>query len=215
MKSRKKNRSKPLGQSLVEFTLMLPILLIIISGLVEFGFLLNFYLDLVDTSREVARNASDDDPVHDETGAFDDDPLNDPEPNGFYSRAYDAMSYELTKARQISLDQGNNDDMVLSIFTIKDGAIFARYPGSYNLICDQGGEKGWRLYCNQESRFDNARVQDMLNELTLDAPNTGIVLVEIFYNYNLVMGLPWVEAFIGNPVTLHAYSIMPNRSAAP
>ena len=64
MKSRKKKRSKPLGQSLVEFTLMLPILLIVISGLIEFGFLLNFYLDLVDTTREVARLASDDDPGH-------------------------------------------------------------------------------------------------------------------------------------------------------
>jgi hypothetical protein len=214
MKSRKKKKSKPLGQSLVEFTLMLPILLIVISGLIEFGFLLNFYLDLVDTTREVARLASDDDPVHDEAGFFDDDPRNAPEPKGFYDRAYSAMYFELTGARQIMLDQANNDDLVISIFAIQDnGIIYARYPSSYaGSPCTQGGENGWRLYCNQQSRFDNAK---LLGLLDTDAPGTGLVLVEIFYNYNLVMGLPWVSAFIGDPVTLHAYSIMPNRSAAP
>ena len=212
MKSIKKKRSKPLGQSLVEFTLMLPILLIIISGLIEFGFLLNFYLDLVDTTREVARLASDDDPVHDVSGFFEDSPLNAPEPKGFYDRAYGAMYAELTGARQISLVQANNDDMVLSIFSIQNGAILGRYPTTYTSSCEQGGEKGWRLYCNQESRFDNTRLISMLDA---NARDTGLVLVEIFYNYNLVMGLPWVEIFLGDPVTLHTYSIMPNRSAAP
>lgn len=212
MKSREKKRSKPLGQSLVEFTLMLPILLIVISGLIEFGFLLNFYLDLVDTTREVARLASDDDPVHDEAGFFDDDPRNSPEPKGFYDRAYDAMYTELTGARQISLVQANDDDLVLSIFAIQNGTILARYPVAYAGTCAQGGEKGWRLFCNQESRFDNARLLSMLDA---NARDTGLVLVEIFYNYNLVMGLPWVEIFLGDPVTLHTYSVMPNRSAAP
>jgi Flp pilus assembly protein TadG len=39
------------GQSLVEFTIMLPILLILMSGLIEFGFLLNSYLDVIDAAR--------------------------------------------------------------------------------------------------------------------------------------------------------------------
>ena len=40
------------GQSLVEFTIMLPVLLIMLSGLVEAGIALNVYLDLIDTTRE-------------------------------------------------------------------------------------------------------------------------------------------------------------------
>ena len=36
------------GQSLVEFTILLPVLLIMISGLIEFGFMLNYYLDLIE-----------------------------------------------------------------------------------------------------------------------------------------------------------------------
>jgi hypothetical protein len=85
-----KKKHKSFGQSIVEFTLMLPVLLIMISGLIEMGFMLNFYLDLIDTAREVARLAADDDPIHDEAGFFNDDPRNDPEPKGFYLRAYDA-----------------------------------------------------------------------------------------------------------------------------
>ncbi len=47
------------GQSLLEFALMLPILLIIISGIFEFGFMFNTYLALLDAARNAARFASD------------------------------------------------------------------------------------------------------------------------------------------------------------
>ena len=60
-------RAKSIGQSLVEFTVLLPVLLIMISGLIEFGFMLNYYLDLIDAAREAARWASDGDPIHDPT----------------------------------------------------------------------------------------------------------------------------------------------------
>jgi len=36
------------GQSLVEITILLPALPIMISGLIEFGFMLNYYLDLIE-----------------------------------------------------------------------------------------------------------------------------------------------------------------------
>jgi len=215
--ARKKRKGrKPLGQSLVEFAIMLPILVMMISGLIELGFMLNYYLDLVDTAREVARIAADDDPVHDESGFFNDDPRNNPEPNGFYTRAYGTMYAVLKGARQITLDQLNNDDLVISIFSVSGGAtptILARYPTAYNDgICEQGGEIGWRLYCNQVSKYDTTTVASWLQDGSND---TGLILVEIYYNYNLVMGLPWIEVLLGNPITLHAHSVMPNRHAAP
>ena len=46
---------KSRGQSLVEFTVLLPVLLIMISGLIEFGIMLNYYLDVIDAAREAAR----------------------------------------------------------------------------------------------------------------------------------------------------------------
>ena len=45
--------------------MLLPVLLIMISGLIEFGIMLNYYLDLIDAAREAARWASDADPIRD------------------------------------------------------------------------------------------------------------------------------------------------------
>lgn len=43
------------GQSLVEFTIVLPIILLILMGILEFGIMLNCYLTLNNVSREGAR----------------------------------------------------------------------------------------------------------------------------------------------------------------
>jgi hypothetical protein len=210
----KREKRKSVGQSLVEFTLMLPILLMMISGVIELGFMLNFYLDLVDAAREVARFASDDDPVHDEFGFPNDYPENIEEPKGFYDRAKGRAYAVLTSARQITLDPANEDDMVISIFSV-DVSIpnVTRHPTAYTYDgCEQGGENGWRMNCRQASKYSTGEVTAMLKP---GARDTGLVMVEIYYNYYLVMGLPWIEVFLGDPILLHAYSIMPNRHAAP
>ncbi len=58
---------KPRGQSLVEMALTLPVMLILLSGLIEFGFMLNEYLTLQDGVRNAARFASDSDYASAET----------------------------------------------------------------------------------------------------------------------------------------------------
>jgi Flp pilus assembly protein TadG len=45
------------GQSLVEFSIILPLLLLIIMGIAEFGMMLNSYLTIRNASREGARAA--------------------------------------------------------------------------------------------------------------------------------------------------------------
>ena len=57
---KKKNKSR--GQSLVELTLTLPLILMLFSGMVEFGFMLNYYLSLLDATRFAAREFSGGDP---------------------------------------------------------------------------------------------------------------------------------------------------------
>ncbi|BEP27719.1 TadE/TadG family type IV pilus assembly protein [Helicovermis profundi] len=52
----KKLNSK--GQSLVEFTIVLPIILVLILGLLEFGLILNSYITINTISRNGARLAS-------------------------------------------------------------------------------------------------------------------------------------------------------------
>ncbi|MFN2305316.1 MAG: TadE family protein [Anaerolineales bacterium] len=48
---RSNNSSTNRGQSMVELALFFPVLLILLSGLIEFGFLLNEYLTLMDAAR--------------------------------------------------------------------------------------------------------------------------------------------------------------------
>lgn len=45
------------GQSLVEFAILLPVLLLILMGIMEFGMMLNSYLTIRNSSREGARAA--------------------------------------------------------------------------------------------------------------------------------------------------------------
>ncbi|NOH03534.1 MAG: hypothetical protein HND47_17015 [Chloroflexi bacterium] len=73
---------KTRAQSLVEFAITLPIILILLSGVVEFGFALNYYLSLLDATREAARFFSDQDPfTRDGGGAITGDD------NNFYASA--------------------------------------------------------------------------------------------------------------------------------
>ena len=56
---------------------------------------------------------------------------------------------------------------------------------------------------------------ELLGNLADIPPDTGIVAVEIYYDYHMTLGLPWITAFLPDPITLHAYSFMPNSAAEP
>jgi hypothetical protein len=197
-----------LGQSLVEFTIMLPVLLMMLSGLVEFGILLNYYLDVIDAAREAARFAADGDPIRDAAGL----PL-DPNPTYFYN------VQELTKQ---SLDFASDSridwmtpavcgtdiqgDIVISAFSTLGDAVDKRFPTGT-------GDDGLSMCASHVSNITTAEVNAILSGSVI--PNGGLVLVEIYYDYHMVLGLPWIRAFVPDPITLHAYSIMPNVNVEP
>ncbi len=58
------------GQALVEFALVVPLLLILILGIVEFGRAWNVYQVITDAAREAARSAVVDNPVMTEDSVF-------------------------------------------------------------------------------------------------------------------------------------------------
>ena len=80
---------------MVEFTLML----LLLSGVIEFGFMLNIYLDVIDAARETARFAANDDPIRDDATG---NPL-DPNPN-FYNRAQTLAKQSLEAAADGRID---------------------------------------------------------------------------------------------------------------
>jgi hypothetical protein len=206
------------AQSLVEYTLVLPVLLIMLSGLVEAGIALNVYLDVIDSAREVARDLSGFDP-------FIPDSL---DPNvSFYDQAKNVADYTLAKAGQIQLDPAS-DNLIVSVFRATGSTVTPseRYPVSFNEDgCMKGGEIGWIAFCNShESKIGTSGcgakpscivMADLMGDLADIPPNTGIVAVEIYYDYHMTLGLPWIKAFISDPITLHAYSFMPNSAAEP
>src|SRR3990172_3944725 len=61
--NRIRRRVSERGQSLVEIALFLPIFLILIVGVVEIGYYMNHYINLLDATREAARYGADGDPV--------------------------------------------------------------------------------------------------------------------------------------------------------
>ena len=200
LRKKKGKKRKSFGQSLVEFTVLLPILVMMISGLIEFGFLLNYYLDLVDAAREAARFAADDDPLI-RGGMFDGDT-----DDTFYQLAQKMTldSINIGSGGQIKLDTANNDDIVISTFSVMSGFVDRRFP--------DGAPSGLSYAGNQSSKFTDAMINSMLNPA---APNAGIVLIEIYFEYHMVLGLPWIKMFVPDPVMLHAYSMMPNSAVEP
>ena len=187
------------GQSIVEFTLLLPLLLMLLSSLIEFGFMLNEYLDLIDTTRETARYLADLNPFEQPGNAFKE---------SFYLEGEDEMENTLDRAGWIHLD-ASTDDLVISVFAITGNTGIVRYPTEY-------GEGGWQLRGNKTSKFSDNDVLNRFSSGTSETPpNNGVVLVEIYYSYHMRLGLPWVTSFMGDTIDLHAYSFAPNAFAEP
>jgi hypothetical protein len=217
---------KPKGQSLVEIAIAFPFIIMLLSGLVEFGFMLNYYMSLMDATREAARTFSNFDPFEDGKILGDctcsvamcpneapEDRIDvDCDRNSFYQqtagmvldtlqpRGTTAAERALDSSRRVLLDPAT-DDVVVSVFSV--GSTTTRFP-------EGGGEYHW--FNNQDSRLSTDEIN---SRLISSAPDTGILLVEVFFNYNQVLALPWLAPFLPDPVMLHAYTIMPLSAAEP
>ena len=199
------------AQSLVEFTVLLPVLLIMLSGVIEFGFMLNYYLDIIDAARDTARFAANDDPIRSD---LDGSPLY-PNPN-FYLRAQDEAIHSLKQSSDGRIDWDPdpaplnrcdpvNGDVVVSVFEVRGSQVENRFP--------LGEPKGQRMCCcKYDSEFSYKEGETIYEAASI---NSGLVVVEIFYEYEQILGLPWIKAFVPDPVTLYAYSFMPNANVEP
>lgn len=196
LKAHSVSGKKTRAQSLVEFAISLPIILILLTGVVEFGFALNFYLSLLDASREAARFYSDQDPFNADLSDRD----------AFYSGAAAMVRASLDptvndpsyQGRRIVLDPAA-DDVIVTVYSVS-GASVTQYP-------DAGP---YHLYNNQTVMFST---QEVTRRLVSGAPNAGILVVEVHYTYHHVLRLPWLKPL--DPMTLRAYTVMPNRYAEP
>ena len=214
----RRGRVKSRGQSLVEFTVLLPVLLIMISGLIEFGIMLNYYLDVIDAAREAARYASDTDLIHSPNPPY---PALELSTNPAYKNIQDLAMESLRAASDNRIDWPQlqsmygatwcnyaNGDVVISAFGVRNNAgtpvVDKRFPTD--------APNGHTLCNHYFSKFTSADIQARLDPA---APTSGLVLVEVFFDYDQVLALPWITAFVPNPIRLHAYTIMPNSAVEP
>jgi hypothetical protein len=184
------------GQSFVELALVIVFLMIFVAGVVEFGFMLNNYLNLVDASREAVRYSSDFDPFLPGCPRPT-DPICVIDTN-FYIETKKLTEDVLAP---VVLDPSKGDDIVITFFSVGNG-IYLRHPNN----------QGWSAYSNQVSKLTDAEIQIRLDP---SAPPTGVLLVEIFYHYPQVLKLPVFTVFVSDPMPVYVYSIMPLTAAEP
>ncbi len=216
------------AQSLVEFAILLPILILLLTGLTEFGFMMNAYLNLLDGTREAARLFANftpfENPPYDsfvECSSCQYDASNQctastyTDANGDLECFYiSATTTVMTKIAPVELNS-NTDDVIVSVFSIDSSGNVQRFPS---------GSGEWRQFNNRASRFcvapagnscpdpESNNIRDML---PAGAPPTGAILVEVFYQYEHVLKIPWFTIFVPDPTTLYAYSFMPLSAAEP
>jgi len=211
---RKRNGRKSRGQSLVEVAIAFPVFIMLLSGVIEFGFILNYYLSLLDATRDAARIYSGGDPFLAD-GVTDNDSL-------FYFQAavlvrrtldpsYDPLTNTFNTAyrgRRIVLDP-LTDDVIVTVYGAGASGVELWRAGNrpYHLFPTSGSWPG-----NYQSIFTTTNIA---SSRVTGAPDAGILVVEVHYNYEHVLGLPWMAAILPNPLHLQAYTIMPIRAGEP
>jgi hypothetical protein len=197
------------GQSLVELSLLVLLLMLIVAGIAEYGMLLNHYLNIIDGAREASRYNANFNPFCPINSA---DPMCPP---GQVTPDYYDSTAEVANQVifPIELDVNRGDDIVVSFFTVEGSAITGRYP-----LAD--GEAGWSWSAhevgygtrNQTSRQDSAFI---LSRMDATAPDVSVSLVEVFYNYPQTLRLPVFTEFIADPIPVYTYAIFPIKNVSP
>jgi len=258
-------RRQPRGQSFIELMLVVLFLGLILAGMVEFGFLLNNYLHVLDGSREAARYSSSSTPFVPSTNGVDIASWYYP-PFYYVAAGKAVQTMDPVILDPMLAEEGHTDhtdDVVVSVFTM-NGVTPIRYPlmaddqtgwslcAHYNANTDDsnavvygltppnicvGAHYGgfasyfpcikssvpsevpvstWGSSCHQrQSQFTNANLTNLLTQASVAPPSTGVVLVEIFYNYPQLLKLPVLENVLPDPIPLYVYTIMPLSAAQP
>ena len=233
-------RGKNKGQSLVELSLVLPLLLFMLIGFVEIGAMIYNYLSLLDVVREAARWAADQDPevLNGDMSNLPTSACDDGATHYYYDTACVIISSDFNK--DIALDPAT-DDVAISVFTIDNNKVVDRKPslpdvdGVWSLYSDN-----WTKNCDGTLRsttpffpqtkgpppddwvlfttptFGPGTATPLAGTILPGGPtDKGMVLVEIYYCHHQLLNLPIISDLIPDPIPLHVYTIMPAPHAAP
>jgi hypothetical protein len=207
--------SKANGQAFVELVLVVLILALMLAGVVEFGYLLNSYLKVIDGSREGARFSSRSLPFEVGNEEFSN--------QVFYTQT---VTQAMRVMAPITLNGNLGDDIVVSVFSVgQGGGTIRRWPIGYDSgwnLCNNHTDgalvgvlnvENWSSCTPRNSHFSTDQIQS-LTQTSAPLPS-GILLVEVFYNYPQILKLPVFSSVIPDPILIYTYSVMPLSAAEP
>jgi Flp pilus assembly protein TadG len=209
---RKRGWRKSRAQSLVEFAISLPIIILLLTGMVEFGFMLNTYLSLQDAARSTARRYSTINPYNADNTTnpayFQDAaqylvellaPSNDPE------------------ARQITMDP-TRDNVLVSLIGVQVNETSGSIQ-SITRYADVSGAAYYKLFnaTNPPTAYPDTRIEEFMTADGSEPVDAGLLIIELYYGYEGVLNLPWTRPFMSpeNPAMLYVSVIMPSIYAKP
>ena len=219
------------GQSLVELALILPLILLMLAGMVEVAFGIFAYLTALDLTREAARFVSVRDyhelgstnSLHPTDYVLDPDAACQDSALHYY---YDAACFFIDPDLNsfLEFDEAKYDDVVITVFTVAGNVVSDRHPGPSD--APAGPDPGhWSLFDDNWQKdcqgnvvrnspfFPDSYIED---HFIPNAPSDrGIVLVETWVCYDMVLNLPFISDFIPSPFRIHTYTIMPAPEAIP
>jgi len=227
----KLRRGDSRGQSFVELALIIPLILIMLVGMIEVGFLIFNYLNALDLTREAARFAS----VRDYRSASPGAPTMADCTNSDLDYYKDTACFFIDPSLNpnLPLDAAKYDDVTISAFVVVSSthATIARRlpynqrdPVSNDLI-DPDNDGVWSMYNNNwqkdcqgntiltEPFFTNDEIEDMF--ITQAPKAKGLVLVEAHICYDQMIYIPLLSEYIGSPFRIHVYTFMPAPEAIP
>ncbi len=189
-----KSGAKNKAQSAVELTLVISILLLLLTAMVEFGVLLNTYISVQDAARTGAREAAVADPIVNPSLFFNPD-------FGVPKIVKNALVPLELNTICASPTTDPCDDIVIGVYSVRAGQTPVRL---YNVS----------VYGNRTTQFTPAQIGARLDP---GAPNTGLVVIEIFYSYHQLLNLPWMDPFenAGGLIPFRVFAIMPLTAAEP
>jgi hypothetical protein len=227
------------GQSFTELSLVLLILALLLAGVVEYGFMLNSYLHVLDGAREGARFSSNSNPftLNETTQVYEYD---NPEQRFYISTAAEVASVMDPVPLRPSSDPTRSDDVVISVYSVT----YLHETSTWSLVQYPSQDpNGWSLcthYKNgyvatyfalrgvpiplylrdvnwpscspQQTKFSSSSTL-LQSRLDPNAPATGMLIVEVYYHYSQVLRLPVFTSFIPDPIPIHTYTIMPLSAA--
>jgi hypothetical protein len=233
------------GQSLLEFAILVPVLILFILGAAELTLFIGAYMNVIDLTREAARFASVRDFRTQTSSGYTNNCSNTDQSknNSFF---YDVACIFSPIQNSASCTDANfcngfnstlffksdQDDILISAFTVSGDAsghnvVTEHYPASGPWAWsdndgDAASNGNWHRSCDGTNAnetpteyFTDTRMNDYMMTTNSPIHAKGFVVVEAYYCYHQVMKVPLVGLMFPDPMKLHVYTIMPLPAAAP